>query len=42
MARAASFILNMLLVAGVAVFGGSFVPGAWYQEIAKPAWTPPG
>ena len=25
-----------------AIVGARFVPGAWYQELAKPAWTPPG
>ena len=24
------------------VFGGRFVPGAWYQALVKPALTPPG
>lgn len=25
-----------------AIVGARFVPGAWYQELLKPAWTPPG
>lgn len=27
---------------GAAALGSQFSPGGWYQEIAKPAWTPPG
>jgi translocator protein len=26
---------------GAAAVGAQFMPGAWYQELAKPAWTPP-
>ncbi len=25
-----------------ALIGARFTPGAWYLELAKPAWTPPG
>ncbi len=25
-----------------AVFGALFAPGPWYQQLAKPDWTPPG
>lgn len=32
----------LLLCYGVAAAGGHFAPGAWYAELAKPAWTPPG
>lgn len=24
------------------LFGSQFAPGAWYEQLAKPAWTPPG
>ena len=27
---------------GVAALASQFEPGAWYAELAKPAWTPPG
>ncbi len=40
---------NLLLAGGClvvcflpGVFGGRFVPGVWYQGLAKPALTPPG
>jgi translocator protein len=26
---------------GAAALGAQFAPGAWYAELAKPAWTPP-
>jgi len=32
---------SLLLVFGVAAFGGQFSPGAWYAALEKPAWTPP-
>jgi benzodiazapine receptor len=32
------FILAAFLPA---VFAARFAPGAWYQELAKPTWTPP-
>jgi benzodiazapine receptor len=35
-------IISLILVAAVATFGGQFGPIGWYQEIAKPSWTPPG
>lgn len=28
-------------VAAAAAFGAMFMPGAWYAELVKPAWTPP-
>lgn len=31
----------VLLVVAVAASGTLFSPGAWYQALAKPAWTPP-
>jgi benzodiazapine receptor len=35
-------IVSLMIVATVAAFGGQFTPDSWYQEIAKPPWTPPG
>jgi translocator protein len=32
----------LLLVALAAWFGSQFAPGAWYQALEKPPWTPPG
>jgi tryptophan-rich sensory protein len=32
----------IVLTFGVAAFASQFEPGAWYQTIAKPSWTPPG
>lgn len=37
----AALSISLLLVAAVAVFGSRFAPGEWYQELAKPVWTPP-
>ena len=37
-----AFIISLVLVGGVASFGGRFGPGAWYTHLAKPSWTPPG
>ena len=34
--------VSLALVAAVAAFGSQFSPAPWYQEIAKPSWTPPG
>lgn len=36
------FILCFLIVFGVMVLSSQFRPGVWYQELAKPTWTPPG
>ncbi len=33
--------ISVLLVAAVAFFGSRFVPGPWYEALAKPAWNPP-
>ena len=33
------FVVATLLAAGI---GGLFMPGQWYEELAKPGWTPPG
>ena len=35
-------ILALAVTFGVAAFGAQFEPGPWYQQIAKPSWTPPG
>lgn len=32
----------LALVAAAALTGAQFQPGAWYAELAKPSWTPPG
>lgn len=32
------FVLATFVAAGVGAF---FVPGAWYEGLAKPDWTPP-
>jgi translocator protein len=32
----------LALCYGAAAVGAQFMPGAWYQELAKPSWTPPG
>lgn len=34
-------LLFLLIVAGVSFFGAQFRPGAWYQQLLKPGWTPP-
>ena len=31
----------VLIVAAAAVFGARYMPGAWYQGLIKPSWTPP-
>ncbi|MBU2533668.1 MAG: tryptophan-rich sensory protein [Alphaproteobacteria bacterium] len=37
-----SLLPFILLVAIVSTTGGSFQPGEWYQDLAKPSFTPPG
>lgn len=32
----------LLITAAAAAFGGQFMPGPWYADLAKPSWTPPG
>ncbi len=32
----------LVLCYGAAALGAQFMPGPWYEQIAKPAWTPPG
>lgn len=41
-ASVAALVLSLALVAAVAYIGGRFAPGAWYQALEKPLWTPPG
>jgi tryptophan-rich sensory protein len=31
----------LALCYGAAAFGAQFEPGAWYGQLARPAWTPP-
>lgn len=40
--RVISLAFWLALSAIVAAVGASFETGAWYQQIAKPDWTPPG
>jgi benzodiazapine receptor len=35
-------LVFLVLTAGAAATGSLFMPGRWYQAIAKPSWTPPG
>lgn len=42
MTRFARLALFIAIVGCVAVVAGQFRPGAWYQTLAKPTWTPPG
>lgn len=41
MAKYVSLIPFLALVALAAVTGSMFMPGAWYDGLVKPAWTPP-
>ncbi len=34
-------IVFFILTAAAAAFGAMFMPGPWYQALAKPSWTPP-
>jgi len=36
-----SLTVFVVLVAVAATFGAQFSPTAWYESLAKPAWTPP-
>jgi translocator protein len=36
-----SFVVFFLVVAVAAGFGAQFSPTAWYENLAKPSWTPP-
>lgn len=37
----ARLVVFLVIVALVAASGALFQPGAWYQALDKPAWTPP-
>lgn len=39
--RYVSLLVFLGLVGAAAVTGARFLPGEWYQSLAKPAWTPP-
>lgn len=41
LARMASLLMFLALVAVVAVMAAKYTPGAWYGGLAKPWWTPP-
>ena len=36
-----SLFIFIAIVVGVAASGAVFMPGAWYQTLNKPSWTPP-
>ncbi|WP_136657203.1 TspO/MBR family protein [Nitratireductor sp. XY-223] len=36
-----SLIVFLVLVAAAAWTGSRYKPGAWYEQLQKPAWTPP-
>lgn len=36
-----TLLVFVIVVAAAASFGGLFMPGAWYEALAKPTWTPP-
>lgn len=36
-----SLLMFMVLCVATASTGAVFQPGAWYEALAKPAWTPP-
>ncbi len=40
--KAIALVVFLLLSFGAAAFGARFAPGAWYLELRKPAWNPPG
>jgi len=42
MKRALPGIVFLLVTFAVASIGAQFLPGPWYDALAKPAWTPPG
>jgi len=40
--RSALGLVALLAICyGVAAVGAQFMPGAWYEQLAKPSWTPP-
>lgn len=36
------FLIFLAATGAAATTGALFSPGAWYQGLAKPSWTPPG
>lgn len=36
-----SLLVFLALVAAAALTGMTYLPGPWYEALAKPAWTPP-
>lgn len=36
-----SLVVFLALVAAAALTGMQYLPGAWYEALAKPEWTPP-
>lgn len=36
-----AFVIFVLLVVATAASGAVFKPGAWYERLDKPGWTPP-
>ena len=36
-----SLLVFLALVAAAAITGAQFEPGEWYEQLEKPAWTPP-
>jgi translocator protein len=36
-----ALLVFIVLVAAAALTGAQFEPGAWYSQLARPAWTPP-
>jgi tryptophan-rich sensory protein len=36
-----ALVIFLALVAAAALTGSSYLPGEWYEALAKPAWTPP-
>jgi benzodiazapine receptor len=41
MIKSLSLLLFVLLSFSAGWFGSQFKPGAWYNSLAKPIWTPP-
>lgn len=41
MSKIFSLVIFLALVAAAALFGVMFQPGAWYESLTKPEWTPP-
>lgn len=39
--RYVSLLVFLALVGSAALTGAKFMPGAWYETLAKPWWTPP-